>query len=151
MLLDALLSYAHFVFAFILFGALAGEAFVLRLAQNAASLRLLVRMDMFYGLSALGVIAAGLARVFYGVRGAAFYGGEPFFWAKLAVFAAVGIISIWPTMRFLSWRRALIGDEGFVPPEAEVKAMRRLVMIELHLLALVPLFAAFMARGMRFW
>ena len=39
-------------------------------------------------------------------------------------------------------------DAAYAVGEAEAKRVRRLVMIEVHVLALVPLFAALMARGL---
>ncbi|WP_228126660.1 DUF2214 family protein [Candidatus Viadribacter manganicus] len=144
---DAALSYLHFIFALILVAALAAEAFMLRLPVDGRVARLLLRIDLFYGVSAVGVIAAGLARVFWGAKGAEFYGAQPFFWAKLAAFAVIGIISIAPTRKFIGWVRQAGKDAAFAVAEAEVKGVRRLVMIEVHLLALVPLFAALMARG----
>lgn len=144
---DAALSYLHFVFAFILVGAIAAEAFVLRLPVDGKVARLLLRIDLFYGLSAVGVILAGVARVFWGAKGAAYYAGQPLFWAKMAAFAIVGLISIGPTRTFFRWVRAARADAAHTVGEAEAKGARRLVMIELHVLALVPLFAALMARG----
>ncbi len=144
---DAALSYLHFVFALILVAALAAEAFVLRLPVDSRVARLLLRIDLFYGISAVGVIAAGLARVFWGAKGAEFYGAQPFFWAKIATFAVIGLISIAPTRKFIGWVRQAGKDSAFVVAEVEAKSVRRLVMIEVHLLALVPLFAALMARG----
>ena len=38
-------------------------------------------------------------------------------------------------------------DAAFSAPEAEAKRVRRLVVIEAHLVALLVLFAALMARG----
>ena len=93
------------------------------------------------------MIAAGLARVFWGVKGADFYGAQPFFWAKMAAFAVVGLVSIAPTRKFISWVKRYGKDAAFVVAEADAKSVRRLVMVELHLLVLVPLFAALMARG----
>lgn len=144
---DAALSYLHFAFALILAGALAAEAFILRLPVDGRVARLLLRADLFYGISAVGVIAAGVARVFWGAKDAAFYGAQPFFWAKMATFAVIGIISILPTRAFISWVKQANQNPGFTAAEADAKRMRRLVMIELHLLALVPLFAALMARA----
>lgn len=144
---DAALSYLHFIFALILVAALAAEAFVLRLPVDSRVARLLLRIDLFYGISAVGVIVAGVARVFWGAKGAEFYGAQPFFWAKMAAFAVIGLISITPTRKFMAWVRQAGKDAAFVVSEAEVKSVRRLVMIEVHLLALVPLFAALMARG----
>lgn len=144
---DATLSYLHFIFALILVAALVAEAFVLRLPVDGRVARLLLRIDLFYGISAVGVIAAGVARVFWSAKGAEFYGAQPFFWAKMATFAAIGLISIAPTRRFIGWVRQAGQDAAFAVTEAEVKGVRRLVMIEVHLLVLVPLFAALMARG----
>lgn len=147
MLHDAALSYLHFTFALILAGALAAEAFVLRLPVDSRVARLLLRIDLFYGISAVGVITAGVARVFWGAKGAVFFGDQPFFWAKMATFALIGLISILPTRTFIRWVRQAGQDAAFAVAEADAKRVRRLVMIELHLLALVPLFAALMARG----
>jgi putative membrane protein len=144
---DAALSYLHFIFALILVAALAAEAFVLRLPVDSRVARLLLRIDLFYGISAVGVIVAGVARVFWGAKGVEFYGAQPFFWAKMAAFAVIGLISIAPTRKFMAWVRQAGKDVAFVVSEVEVKSVRRLVMIEVHLLALVPLFAALMARG----
>ncbi|MEJ0059519.1 MAG: DUF2214 family protein [Terricaulis sp.] len=144
---DALLSYVHFVFAFIVFGTLAAEAFVLRLPVTSDVMKLLTRIDLFYGIAAVGVLVAGVGRVFGGAKGAGYYAGEPFFWAKLVAFLAVGLISIVPTMTFSRWRNASKADAAFAPTADAVKQTRRLVMIEVHVFALIPLFAALMARG----
>lgn len=147
LLQDAAFSYLHFVFVLILAGALVAEAFILRLPVDGRVARLLLRIDLFYGISSVGVILAGLARVFWGAKGAEFYGAQPFFWAKMAVFAIIGVISALPTRTFMRWTKQAGQDASFSVPEADVKRVRRLVMIELHLLALVPLFAALMARA----
>lgn len=144
---DAALSYLHFVFAFILAGALAGEAFVLRLPVDGRVARLLLRMDLFYAISAVGVIAAGVARAYFGAKGADYYAAQPFFWAKMATFVVIGLISIAPTRAFLGWVKKAKADPAFAADENQAKRIRRFVMIELHLLALMPLFAALMARG----
>jgi putative membrane protein len=150
MMIDAALAFLHFVFLLIMAGALAAEAFVLRLPINAAVIRLVARIDAFYGASAGALLAAGFARVYWGAKGAAYYWAEPFFWAKIAAFALVALISIPPTLRFFAWRAALRKDGAFAPPPEQAKGVRRLVLIELHLLALVVAFAVLMARGIRF-
>lgn len=150
MLLDAFLAFLHFVFLLIMVGALTAEVFLLRLPPTPDLVRVIGRADAFYGASAGLLIAAGFLRVFYGAKGADFYWGEPFFWAKLAAFALVGLLSVPPTIRFIRWRGALRKDASFLPPASEMKSARRYVMIELHLLALVIAFAVLMARGVRF-
>ncbi len=148
MLHDAGLAWLHFVFAFILVGAIVAEAFILRLAVNAAAARLLLRVDLFYGLSAVLLIVAGISRVIWGAKGWSFYQAEPFFWAKMAVFALIGLVSIVPTRTFIRWAKAANSDANFVAPETEVKRVRRLVAIETHSVALLLLFASLMARGL---
>lgn len=143
----ASLSWLHFVFAFILVGALAAEAFILRLPVDGRVARVLLRADLFYGASSVLLILAGISRVLWGEKGWAYYQAQPFFWAKIATFAVIGIFSIGPTRAFMRWVKAHNADAAFAPPEAEVKTVRRLVMIEVHLIALLLLFATLMARG----
>lgn len=147
---DAGLAWLHFLFAFVLVGAVVAELFVLRLPVNAQTARLLVRVDLFYGASSVLIILAGVSRVVWGVKGWGYYQAEPFFWAKIATFAIIGIISIWPTRTFMRWLKSANADPNFIAPEAEVKSMRRLVMVETHAVALLLLFASLMARGIRF-
>ena len=147
MLTDAILAWIHFVFAFLMVGTLVAESFILRLPVDGRVARLLARVDLFYGISAGLLVAAGVSRVIWGAKGWLYYQGQPFFWAKMAAFAVVGLISILPTMTFLRWRRAAKASETFAVPEAEAKRVRRYVMAETHLIALLLLFAVLMARG----
>jgi len=147
MLLDAILAWIHFVLAFLMVSVLVAEAFILRLPVDARVARLLVRVDLFYGASAVLLILAGISRVVWGAKGWAYYQSEPFFWAKMATFAAIGLISVRPTLTFLRWLRAAGANDAFVAPEADVKRIRRYVMGEVHLVALLLLFAVLMARG----
>lgn len=144
---DAGLAWLHFVFAFVLVGALVAEAFILRLAVNREIARLLVRVDLFYGVSAVLLIVAGVARVVWGAKGWAYYQHEPFFWAKMASFAVIGVVSIWPTLAYLRWLKAANANPDFLAPAHEVKRTRTLVVLETHLVALLLLFAVLMARG----
>ncbi|GAN00257.1 inner membrane protein [alpha proteobacterium U9-1i] len=144
---DAGLAWLHFLFAFVLVGAVVTELFILRLPVNAQTARLLVRVDAFYGGSSVLLILAGISRVVWGAKGWGYYQAEPFFWAKMATFAIIGLISIAPTRTFLRWLKAANADAHFIAPEAEVKSARRIVMFEVHGVALLLLFASLMARG----
>lgn len=144
---DAGLAWLHFLFAFILIGAISAELFMLRLPVNAPVALRILRADLFYGASSVLLILAGASRVLWGAKGWDFYSAEPFFWAKMGTFVVIGLISIAPTRIFLRWAKAAKVDATFVAPEAEVKAARRWVMIEVHLVALLLLFASLMARG----
>jgi putative membrane protein len=150
MWVDLLLSYGHFIAAFIMIGAIAAEVFILRLAMRADLIRLIGRIDAFYGLAAVLVIGFGVARVIWGAKGLDFYLGQPFFWAKMGAILIAGLISIAPTLGFLRWNRLLRGDAGFAPEAGETRRFYRHALIQVHVLALAPLFAAMMARDVRF-
>jgi len=144
---DAGLAWLHFIFAFVLVGAIVAELFILRLPVDGRIARLLLRVDAFYGGSAVLLIIAGVSRVIWGVKGWVYYQAQPFFWAKIATFAVIGILSIGPTRAFIRWVKAAAADAAYVPPAGEVKRVRGAVMVEAHLVALLLLFASLMARG----
>jgi putative membrane protein len=144
---DAALSWLHFVLAFILVGSIVAEAFLLRLPVDGRVARLLLRIDLFYGVSAVLLILVGVSRVIWGAKGWAYYQDQPFFWAKMATFGAIGLLSIAPTRTFIRWVKQAGADAMFAEAEADAKRVRRLVVVETHLVALLLLFAALMARG----
>jgi putative membrane protein len=88
-----------------------------------------------------------VSRVFFGAKGVGFYAGNPVFWTKVALFVAVALVSIKPTIAFARWRRAARDAADYAVPPAAAHSARRLVLVELHLLALLPLAAVLMARG----
>jgi len=69
------------------------------------------------------------------------------FWTKVVLFAIVGLMSIKPTRAFLRWRKAQAADAAFAPGEKEIRSIRKTLMTEIHIFALLPIAAAAMARG----
>lgn len=144
---EALLAYAHFLAILTMTVFLASEAALCRKEwMNAAVVERLARVDMIYGISAIAVLLTGVARTWWGMKGMGWYWGQPLLHAKVTLFVVIGLMSIGPTVRFLRWRRQLRAS-GTLPSETEIRNTRRLVMIEAHLLALIPLLAVFLARG----
>lgn len=148
MVLDAFLAYLHFIAVFILFAVLTAQLIVLRRPLDLGAVRLLGRMDLGYFGAALAALATGFLRLGLGVKTGDFYLGAWPIYVKIGLFAAVGIISVYPTLAFIRWRRALDHDPAWRLPDDEQRRIRRLVMIEVHLAALIPLFAVIMARGL---
>lgn len=144
--LDLTLTTAHHLSILALFGCLLAEWVLLGLPPSSPWVERLSRVDLAYGVLAALVLAAGLARVAWGVKGAGFYTGNPVFWTKLGLFALIGLISVAPTLRYLGWRRASRAD-GSLPGPAQVQGARRWVGAQLVLFAALPLLAALMARG----
>jgi len=65
----------------------------------------------------------------------------------MAAFAIVGLLSIIPTIRFISWNRQAAASPGFQVSAAELASVRSYVRAEAFIFLLIPVFAAAMARG----
>ena len=146
--LDALLAYLHFTSVFLLFAFLTVELMLMRGDLDARAARLLGRVDMWYFGSAIAALTTGFLRLAFGAKGPDFYLSAWPVYIKVGLFLAVALVSVQPTMTFIRWRRALEHDAGWRVPEDERRRMRRYLMIEVHLAALIPLFAVIMARGL---
>lgn len=145
---DALLAYLHFISIFILFGFLTAETVVIRRPLDAASIRLLGRLDLWYFGAAMAVLLTGFLRLAFGAKGPGFYLTAWPIYVKIGLFLLVAAISILPTLAFIRWRRALDHDPLWTVPAGEHVRYRKLVMAEVHLAALIPAFAVIMSRGL---
>lgn len=144
---DLLLAIAHHLLVFSLAAILAIELATVRPGLTGAGLRRLGIVDMHYGLIAALILIVGFARVYMGVKGPEAYLGNWAFWAKVGAFALVGLLSAPPTIRILQWRKRARAEPGFALDAAEIKAVRPFLIAELAVFALIPIFAAMMARG----
>jgi putative membrane protein len=147
MLVDLLLAIGHHLLIFALLGVLVMEMMILRPEMSPAAVLRVGRIDSIYGVLAGLILIVGFSRVFFGIKGSAFYLGNPVFWAKIAAFAAVGLLSIPPTIRMIGWRRQAERSPGFVPAAADVQNVKRFMHLEGFVFILIPVFAAMMARG----
>lgn len=138
---DVWLAIAHHLTVFSLAAILTAELVLVRPGISAADLRRVSRIDLWYGVLAGVAVLVGVARVYFGAKGPAFYGHNPWFWAKMASFAVVGLLSVPPTIAYIRWRRA-----GGDPTAAQVAGVRRWLMIEGGVFVFIPVFAAAMAR-----
>lgn len=145
--LDALLAYAHFVAIIATASTVIAEAILCRPGLTLPWAQRLGRVDLFYLITAAFALTTGVLRLFFGIKGSAFYVGNPVFWIKISLFVAVGLISIIPTLRFIRWTKRLAANNGTVIAEEEITGTARIIYVELALLALIPLMGALMARG----
>lgn len=145
-MIPALLAFLHHGAAFVIFGVLTAELLMMKGEMTLSSARSLLRIDAAYGMSAVILIVVGFLRVFYTEKGAAYYFHSAPFIAKIALFATVGLLSIYPTRQFLSWRKALREQQALVLEESTRRAIRRIIHIELALLLVIVLCAVLMAR-----
>ena len=144
--MEPLVTYLHYLAMILIAGFLVAEMVVCRPSLQAEQVRLLPRLDVVFFAAALLALATGLLRLFFYAKGVAFYLPNPFFIAKVLLYIAIATLSITPTMCFLRWRRRL-AESGELPPTAEIATARRLIHVEVALLALIPLMAVLMARG----
>jgi putative membrane protein len=140
-------AFIHHAAAFLVVAALMVELVLLKGDLTLASARSVLRMDMVYGIAATVLLIVGFARVFHTEKGSAYYFASASFLVKLTLFIVVGLLSIYPTIKFLGWRKAL--REGRAPDfdAGTRRNVRMLVHIELTLLFVIMLMAVMMARG----
>jgi putative membrane protein len=148
MWLDAVLAYLHFTAVFVLFAFLTVEVVLARASLDAAAARLLRRVDLWYFGAAMVTLATGISRAIWGAKGWAFYAGDWVFHAKVTAFLAVAALSVPPTLAIRRWCRHAAAQEAFVVPEDERRRLRRYLMWEVHVAAMIPVFAVVMARGL---
>lgn len=146
MLDEAIAAYLHFLGIFATLAILAAEAALYRPSMTPATLTLLRRLDIAYLIGAIVILATGLARFFFFAKGPAFYTGNPVFWLKMALFFAVGLLSLPPTFHYIASAKAA-SDSGVVIPPAVYRRIRGFIAAQLILFAFIPLAAALMARG----
>ncbi|CAM4102648.1 DUF2214 domain-containing protein [Bordetella tumbae] len=147
MLQDALLAWIHYLAIFLLIVAMTAQTVLLRPDITPSVVRRLALYDRLYLACAIAVLITGLLRLSLGAKGAAFYMANPWFHAKIGLFVLIALCSIPPTLAFLRWNKQARNEAGYVPDAQQVKRARRWVMLEAHLLVLLPLFAVLMARG----
>jgi putative membrane protein len=144
--MEPLIAYLHYLSIILIGGFLVGELVMCRAGMTTEQARRLAGIDAVFFASALAALATGLLRLFFYAKGVGFYTGNPAFWAKMALYVVISAVSIKPTRTFLRWKRAA-AERGAAPAGDEIAAARRLIHIELGLLALMPLMAVLMARG----
>ena len=143
---DLVLAILHHILVFGLVTLIVSEALLLRGDLSAQVIGRLARLDRSYGITAVAIILVGVLRVIFGLKGYQYYLGNPWFWAKMGSFVAIGLLSIPPTRRFLAWGRASRTDPTFVPSEGEVRSTLAFLRAESIFFVLVLVFAATMAR-----
>jgi len=145
--MTTLFAFLHHLCAFTLVSALAIEFGLIRQELTLASARRLLVTDIVYGIAAGALLVVGLLRVFFFEKGADYYFHSHAFLTKLSLFVVVGLLSIIPTMEFLSWRGAVKASQV---PAIDTRKLRRVTVVihaELAAIVVILLCAAIMARG----
>jgi putative membrane protein len=145
--MTVLFAFLHHVAAFTLVSAVVVEFTLLRGELTLWSARRLQVTDAILGGAATVLLVVGLVRVFWLEKGAAYYFHSHAFLAKFALFIIVALLSIVPTLEFLSWRKATKAGETPVAAAGKLKRVRMILHVELAAIVLILLCAAIMAKG----
>ena len=140
---EILLRYLHFLSIIVITATLASEYVLVKDNLTKKEISRLSFIDLIYGLASITVFAAGLT-LWLGEYGkpAEWYSKNWIFHLKLTILVVIGLISIYPTIFFLKNRK---GDgEALVSVPKNIK---RAIGIELILLAVIPILAGLMAKG----
>ena len=147
MLRAALLGYAHVSAILLLTVFVSAQTAVLNAAQHvpdAALLRRLRRLDAWLWGSFAAVAATGAAHVFLGLRAWQSFAFDALLWGKLALFAAMLAMAVAASRTLRHWQQR--GATPFADA-AELRAQRRWLMWQAHLMVVLPLLGMLLAHG----
>lgn len=144
-IVDSLLASLHHIAAFTMVACLVYEWLGFRQRLMGYEVRRIQQVDLWYGISAGVLLVAGLLRVFF-EKGVNFYVGNPLFWVKMLLVVVVGVISIYPTVRYIKWGK-YADDDVVVIPDDEHQRIRLLLNVQMIGIGLILLAAPAMARA----
>lgn len=148
--MNILIAFLHHLAVFTLVVSLVVELVLLHLSFNRQIANTLRFFDSLYGASAGAILLIGSLRVMSYEKGADYYLHSGPFLMKMAIFALVGLISIYPTIVFYKWGKIL--RQGVLPNFDGEQRSRILGILyaEIIGLALIILNAVLMAKGVQF-
>jgi len=145
--MSTLFAFLHHIAAFVLFSAIIVEFVVIRDELTVRTAQRLIRTDAVVGISAAAVLVIGILRVVFFEKGTDYYMHSVPFMVKITLFVLIALLSIYPTMKFLSWRSAVKQGKPPAVDAGTVIRIRMALHIELTGIAVLILMAAMMARG----
>jgi putative membrane protein len=146
-IVNSIMATLHHIAAFTLTACLIYEFVAYRKGLTVEEARSIQRVDLVYGIAAGLVVVVGLLRVYFFEKGSNYYFSNYVFWTKMALFTIVGLLSIYPTIRYIKWNPILAENKSPEIPEQEYRNIRLLLWLEMAGLVLILFAAPLMARG----
>ncbi len=146
MTLGIIVAWIHYIGIMLFLACLLGEHLLLKPQVTVAQAKTIQTLDIIYGASATVVLGTGIWRMFL-EKGVDYYLHHGAFHILVTLFVVIGLLSAYPTMVFLRWRP--ITREGRAPEiaPAQFKNIQMILRVEMLLLVIAPLFAAWMAHA----
>lgn len=141
-----LVAWLHYVSLMLMTASLLAEHLLLKPQPTLEQAKTLQVLDIIYGASATALLVTGIARMFL-EKGTDYYLHHAPFHILLTLFVLIGLLSIYPTLKFLKWRVSSRAGQAPVLAPGEHRRLQMILRAELTLLFVAPLFAAWMARG----
>lgn len=140
-------AYLHSMSIMVFAGLLAAECGLCNEHLQPGHVRLLARIHAALIGSAVLVLLSGILLLVGYDRHVWFTLTHPVFWTKFALFVAIGAVAVYPSLQFHRWNRAIATGQERILTTRDIRRTRHVILLELALLAVVPLMAAWLARG----
>ena len=148
--MNILIPYLHYIGIMLLMGSLIAEHTLLKPGITKQQIKSIALVDVIYGISVVLVLVTGLLRWFVvDPKGAEFFTQNHFFHIKVTLFIVVAALSVFPTIKFIKWKKQVAQHSEFVVSIKEIKKQLMFIRIELFLLAIIPLLAVLVAQNTR--
>lgn len=139
--------YLHLLAVLVFAGLLAAACGLCNEHLQPGHVRMLARIDAACIATAVVVLLSGLLLLVGYDRHVWFILTHPIFWTKFAMFVGIGAVAVYPSLQFHRWNRAIAKGEDRILTTRDIRCTRRVIFVELVLLALMPLLAAWLARS----
>lgn len=143
----ALFAWLHLLAAGIGAGLLMAEYWMCRRTPDRTQARLLGTVDLGYQLALIASLATGLARAIYYGQAVEYYLANRLFWLKIAIFLAIVLVALGPTLQYIRWNREARSAPTFAPLTRELERVRASISLGLGLWLALPLIGILVARG----
>jgi len=147
---SAIIAFMHFIAAFGVVCSVLFEWVTFSKNPSLSDAERIQKAEIVYGISAGLVLIFGFLRMFFFEKGGEYYLENQFYYLKLYTFAVVGIVSIYPTIRFYKWRKITKADKKPMIENAEFKIIKWILRIEVVGLLIMVFAASMMAKGIGF-
>lgn len=144
---SALFAFLHFVAVFGIVATVFFQWLTFGRALTLADAQRIQLADRWYGICAAAVLVVGLLRVYRFEKGSEFYLATPFYHLKLGLFVLVGLLSVYPTIKYLGWRKDTRAGRAPALTARQYRTIAVILRLEVLGLMAVALCATLMARG----